>query len=117
MWFLYNYQKETLSNLEKRQYLLHYGSDKGFKGTAVNLSLSSLHGGSLEITLNLPNTEFKEFEPRLKCKLRLKYGCFHLKSYSSFQDLSRRSIKTSFWRFSTRIKFIKFGQCNIFLSH
>ena len=35
--------------------------------------------------------EFKEFEPRLK------YGWFHLKLYSIFQDLSRRSIETGFW--------------------
>ena len=37
-------------------------------------------------------TEFKEFE------LRLKYGWFNLKSYSLFQDLSPRSIITDFWR-------------------
>ena len=36
--------------------------------------------------------EFKEFEPRLK------YGLFHLKSYSIFQDLSRRSIETGYWQ-------------------
>jgi len=35
--------------------------------------------------------EIKEFEPRLK------YGWFHLKSYSMFHDLSRRSIETGFW--------------------
>jgi len=40
----------------------------------------------------MPDAEFKEFEPRLK------YGWFHLKSYSMFQDLSWRSIKTGFWR-------------------
>ena len=34
--------------------------------------------------------EFKELE------LRLKYGSFHLKLYSNFQDLSRRSIETGF---------------------
>ena len=37
-----------------------------------------------------PEAEFKEFEPRLK------YGCFHLKLYSVFQDLSRHSIETGF---------------------
>ena len=41
--------------------------------------------------------EFKEFESRLKFKLRLKTGWVHLKLYSIFQDLSRRSIKTGFW--------------------
>ena len=35
-------------------------------------------------------TEFKEFEPRLK------YGWFHLKLYLIFQDLSRHSIETGF---------------------
>ena len=29
----------------------------------------------------LPEAEFKEFEPRLKFKPRLKYGWFHLKLY------------------------------------
>ena len=42
--------------------------------------------------------EFKEAEPRLKFKPRLKYGWFHLKLYSIFQDLSRRLIKTGFWQ-------------------
>ena len=45
-----------------------------------------------------PEAEFKEFEPRLKFKPRLKYGCFHLKLYLMFQDLSRRSIETGFWQ-------------------
>ena len=37
-----------------------------------------------------PKAEFKEFEPWLKSKPRLKYGCFHLKLYLIFQDSSRR---------------------------
>ena len=41
--------------------------------------------------------EFKEFEPRLKFEKWLKYGWFHLKLYSMFQDLSRRSIETGLW--------------------
>ena len=40
--------------------------------------------------------EFKEFEPWLKFKPRLKNGWFHLKLYQIFQDLSRRSIETGF---------------------
>ena len=40
-------------------------------------------------------TEYKEFEPRLKFKPRLKYGWFHLKLYSIFQDFS---IETGFWQ-------------------
>ena len=39
-----------------------------------------------------PEAEFKEFESRLK------YGWFHLKLYSIFQDLSWRSIETGFWQ-------------------
>jgi len=38
-----------------------------------------------------PEAEFKEFE------LWLKYGWFHLKLYSDFKDLSRRSVETGFW--------------------
>jgi len=55
--------------------------------------------------------EFNEFEPRLKFETRLKFGWFHLKLYSVFQDLSRRSIETVFCGFKTRLKFIKFGLC------
>ena len=48
----------------------------------------------------IPNLEgeFKEFESRLKFKLRFKYGWFHLKFYLIFQNLRRRSIETGFWR-------------------
>ena len=45
-----------------------------------------------------PESGFKEFEPRLKFEMRLKYAWFHLKLYSMFQDLSRRSIQTGFRR-------------------
>jgi len=41
---------------------------------------------------SLTETEFKEFEPRLKFETQLKYSWFHLKLYSMFQDLSWRSI-------------------------
>ena len=39
--------------------------------------------------MKLTNTEaeFKEFEPRLKFKLRLKYGWFQLKFYSIFPKI------------------------------
>ena len=43
-----------------------------------------------------PEAKFKEFEPRHKFKPRLKYGWFHLKLYSIFQDLCRLSIETGF---------------------
>ena len=36
---------------QKDWYLIHTWSDKAFKGTVVNQTLSSLPGGSLEITL------------------------------------------------------------------
>ena len=42
--------------------------------------------GTIFIDLIVPETEFTEFEPRLKFKPRLKYGWFHLKLYSIFQD-------------------------------
>ena len=45
-------KKKTLPNLEKRQYLPHYWSDKSFKGTVVNQALPFLHGGSLTVSLN-----------------------------------------------------------------
>ena len=47
---------------------------------------------SLDQKLSTAEAEFKEFESRLK------YGWFHLKMYSMFQDLSRRSIDPGFWR-------------------
>ena len=34
----------------------HFWAGKGFKGSVVNRALSSLHGGSLEITLTVPLT-------------------------------------------------------------
>ena len=46
----------------------------------------------------LPKAEFKEFEPRLTFETQLKYGWFHFKLFSMFQDSSRRSIKTGFLR-------------------
>ena len=39
--------------------------------------------------------EIKEFEPRLK------YGWFHLKSYSMVKDLTRRLLETGFEGFET----------------
>ena len=43
-----------LNTLEKRQYLPHYWSDKGFKVTVVNRTLPSVHGGSLEKNADSP---------------------------------------------------------------
>ena len=39
--------------LEKRSYLPRFLSDLGFKDTVINQELSSLHGGSLKITLTV----------------------------------------------------------------
>ena len=39
---------------QKNAYLIHTWSDEAFKGTVVNRTMSSLHGGSLEITLTVP---------------------------------------------------------------
>ena len=41
-----------LLNLEKRQYLPHYWSDQGLKGTIVNRALPSLHGCNHVVTWN-----------------------------------------------------------------
>ena len=40
--------------------------------------------GTLIVDAENLETEFKEFERRLKFKLRLKYSWFHLKLYSMF---------------------------------
>ena len=42
--------------------------------------------------------ELEVFLLRLKFKPQLKFSWFHLKLYLIFQDLSRRSIQTSFWQ-------------------
>ena len=50
--------------MKKRQYLPHNCSDKGFKqGYCVDQTLSSLHGGSLEITRTVP---FNNLNPTKK---------------------------------------------------
>ena len=51
-----------------------------------------IQSGNFSMITLRPEAEFKEFEPRLK------YGWFPLKLYSMFQDSSRRSIETGFWR-------------------
>ena len=44
----------------------------------------------------LIQSSYKAFKPPLK------YGWFHLKLYSMFQDLSRRLIETGYWRILRR---------------
>ena len=60
--------------------------------------MDTIQIGKIENSNRKPEAEFKEFDPWLKFKPRLKYGWFHLKLYSIFQDLSRRSIETGFWQ-------------------
>ena len=38
----------------KYGYLLHTWSEEAFKGTVVNQTLTSLHGGSIEIPITVP---------------------------------------------------------------
>ena len=51
---------------------------------------NQLCANTVDLGVPGPEAEFKEFERRLEFKPRLKYGWFHLKLYSMFQDLSRR---------------------------
>ena len=46
-------KKKNLKTKQKLAYISHR-PDKAFKGTVVNRELSSLHGGSLEITITVP---------------------------------------------------------------
>ena len=64
---------------------------------------STLQAFNIIILFFIQEAEFKEFEPRLKFQTRLENGWFHLKLYSVLRDLSRRSIGTSFWRFSDAV--------------
>ena len=64
-----NYQNLTLLNVEKRKYLPHYWSDKVFKGTVVHRVLSSLHGGSFEITLTVPLGSVQIWIEMIKSKI------------------------------------------------
>ena len=48
--------------------------------------------------LSISEVELKKFESWLKFETQLKNGWFHLKLYSMFQDLSRRSIEIGIWR-------------------
>ena len=67
-----------------------------YKCNCINTNQISILQVCAELAVKFPEAEFKEFEPRLKFKQRLKYGWFHWKSYSLFQDLSRRPIETGF---------------------
>ena len=58
---------------------------------------STLQAFNIIILFFIQEAEFKEFEPRLE------NGWLNLKLYSVLRDLSRRSIGTSFWRFSDAV--------------
>ena len=53
---IYELSQLNIYNLEieKRQYLPHHGSDKGFKDVIVNRTLPYLRGGSLRNSLRVP---------------------------------------------------------------
>ena len=70
-----SFRKTTLFEWEKRRYLLHFRSDQCF---VVSRALSSLHVGSLEITLTVPlslqnfiTTMFQVFKYKWKLILTL----------------------------------------------
>ena len=52
--------------LYKQHYLPHYWLTEGLKGTVVNSAFTSLHGGSLDITLTVPLREAKERSDKWK---------------------------------------------------
>ena len=56
-----------LSRNKKQAYLLHTWSDKAFKCTVVNRTLSSLPGGSLEITLTVPLSAARVYFQGVDC--------------------------------------------------
>ena len=48
------YEIKIFKKKQKHWYLIHTWSDKAFKGTVLNRTLPSLHGGSLEIMFTFP---------------------------------------------------------------
>ena len=56
-----NSQKQLHFSSQKNDFIFHIFSEKDFKSTVVNLTLSSLHWGSLNITLTL-SSPFHDLE-------------------------------------------------------
>ena len=56
-----------------------------FKGTVSVIKMTLLAKIAMSDLKRYPEAEFKEFEPRLKFKPRLKYGWFHLYNFSRFK--------------------------------
>lgn len=54
------YQKYLNSTPRKQQYLPHHLPDKGFKATVVDRALTSLHWGTLEMTLTV-NSKIEDY--------------------------------------------------------
>ena len=56
MYHSQGYKLKSLNTfmLRKTKYFSHFLKDKGFKDTVVNRALTSLRGGSFEITLTVP---------------------------------------------------------------
>ena len=81
--------KKIASSLTRNRFSIE-GSSKGRLATQEMNNHNYVH-------YNYAEAEFKEFKPRLKFKLRLKYVWSHLKLYSISQDLSWCSIETGFW--------------------
>ena len=82
-----------------RRYLQHggtcvYGLYICFYPWLMILLIRNINSYPCTVRLDLKGTkaEFKAFEPRLKFKPWLKYGWFHLKSYSIFQDFNVTSM-------------------------
>ena len=48
-----------------------------YKCNCINTNQISILQVCAELAVKFPEAEFKEFEPRLKFKQRLKYGWFH----------------------------------------
>ena len=67
---------KLLLKLIKRRYLPYYWSDKGFKGTSVNLTWPSLTGGWFEITRVDPSRNWRKKWIDYLMKLNKKLNIF-----------------------------------------
>ena len=72
-WAFLAYTMEKLT--EKCCYLSHLWSDQAFKGIVVNQALTSLHVGSLKITLTVPLKVFVSGDKIFLREWPAMYGC------------------------------------------
>ena len=77
-------------HLEKRRYFPHFSSNKSFKGTVVNRTLPSLHGGSLQITFTVPLVQSLQYIPLQS----LQYISLQSLQYSPLQSLQYSPFRT-----------------------